>query len=99
MRLDCPCLDPRLWVCLVGGEIGRMEKKKKKKRENCWEKCLVGRGRGREFWWGPGVFSSGHQNTISPNWGENCVKIFGQNYPCQIPLCTCCCLWFLFFFF
>ena len=33
MRLDCPCLDPRLWVCLVGGEIGRMEKKKKKERK------------------------------------------------------------------
>ena len=32
MRLDCPCLDPRLWVCLVGGEIGRMEKKKKERK-------------------------------------------------------------------
>ena len=44
-------------VYLVGDEIGRIEKERRKNmREICWEKCLVGRGR-KEFWWGLGVFS------------------------------------------
>ena len=33
--------------------------------------CLVERERGEEKWWGPQVFSSPLQNTISPNWREN----------------------------
>ena len=32
--------------------------------------CLVERERGEEKWWGPQVFSSPLQNTISPNWRE-----------------------------
>ena len=32
--------------------------------------CLVEREREEEKWWGPQVFSSPLQNTISPNWRE-----------------------------
>ena len=37
------------------GEGGK--KKVENRRENGWEGCLVGRGRRRENWWAPGVFS------------------------------------------
>ena len=39
------------------GEGGK--KKVENRRENGWEGCLVGRGRRRENWWAPGVFSLG----------------------------------------
>ena len=52
-----------LRVCLVGGEIGRMEKKKKKKkkkREKSGEKIfkwVFGLKEERKIiWWGPGIF-------------------------------------------
>ena len=56
-----------LRVCLVEGEMGRMEKKRE--RENCWKGCLIKRG--RVFWWVQEFSLFAHQNTISPNWREN----------------------------
>ena len=38
--------------------------------ENDIFRCLVEREREEEKWWGPQVFSSPLQNTISPNWRE-----------------------------
>ena len=47
--------------------------------------CLVERERGEEKWWGPQVFSSPLQNTISPNWRENwsdkCEKYLDKTVP------------------
>ena len=70
-------------VCSVGGKIERMkkerERERERERENGWEKCLIGRGRRREFWWSTEIFSPTHQNKISPNWRENgrenCAKM------------------------
>ena len=74
-------------VCLVGGKIGRMEKKKKR-RENCWERCLVGRERGREFWWGPGVFSSGPPKHYLPKLERKLCKTFWTKMAIQVH-CVC----------
>ena len=73
----------------------------KKGEKNGWEKCLVGRGRGRKFWWGPWVFSRAHQNTISPNRGENvrenCANIFDKNAHAKSHCVSAAALCFLFF--
>ena len=60
-----------LMVCLVGGEIGMRENRTK----NCWEECLVGRERGREFWWSPGVFSPDTPKHNLPKLGRMGEKI------------------------
>ena len=60
-------LDPKDEKLLVPkgmfGWMDFMEDEKKKKvenrRENEWEGCLVERGRRREKWWDPAVFSLG----------------------------------------
>ena len=71
MRLDCPCLDPRLWVCLVGGEIGRMEKKKKREKIVGRSVWLVGGGGGN--FGGAQEFSPRATKTQSPQIGEKIV--------------------------
>ena len=48
-----------LTLCLDGWILGRIEKKEWKIGENGWEGCLDERGRGREKWWGPTIFSLG----------------------------------------
>ena len=56
-------------MCLIGSEIRRMKKKmKENKRENCWERCLVRRG--REFWWDLRVFSPDPPKHYLPNLGR-----------------------------
>ena len=35
------------------------KKRVENRRENGWEGCLDERGRGREKWWGPAIFSLG----------------------------------------
>ena len=53
---------------LVGGEIGRVEKKEEKTGERgVW---LVWGG-GRKFWWARVFSFLAHQNPISPIWIEN----------------------------
>ena len=53
------------------------------------EKCLVGGGRRREFWWDPEVFSPGPPNTQSPQIGENerkLCKTFWTKMPMSMPI-------------
>ena len=69
-------------VCLVGGKIGRTEKKKE--RKYCWERCLVGRERGREFWWGPGVFSPGPPKHYLPKLERKLCKTFWTKMAIQV---------------
>ena len=68
------------------------------KRENCWERCLVGRERGREFWWGPGVFSSGPPKHYLSKLERKLCKTFWKKCPFKPTVCVRACLCFLFVF-
>ena len=59
-------------MCLIKSEIRRMKKIKIKenKRENGWERCLVRRGRGREFWWDLRDFSPDPPKHYLPHLGR-----------------------------
>lgn len=87
-------------VCSVGGEIGRMKKKERK-----WErKWLGGGGGGGGNFGGAQEFSpQAHQNTNSPNWGENarenCANfLFDKNAHAKFHFVSAAALCFLFFF-
>ena len=86
-------------VCLVGGEIGRMEKKERKMvGRSVW----LGGGGGGNFGGAHEFSPRAHQNTISPNWGENarenCANIFDKNGHAKSHCVSAAALCFLFFF-
>ena len=65
------------------------EKKKKKKvesmRENKWEGCLVEKGRGREKWWGPAVFSLGPPKFNLSKMERKCKRKGGRVCCTKLP--------------
>ena len=86
-----------------------MEKKRvKNRRENGWEGCLDERGRGREKWWGPAIFSLGppqlNLSKMGRKWGREEGRCAGQSCPPPshgqlFVFFYCFCLSVVFFFF
>ena len=70
------------------------KKRVENRRENEWEGCLVERGRGREKWWGPQVFSSPPSKYNLSKLERKLGTIFGQNCPTSFNVSS-----LLFFFF
>ena len=89
-------------VCLVGGEIGGMKRKKKKKREGKWERVLFDKGEGEKFFWWVQIFSTqAHTKFVFPKWKENRMKwVWWWNDKIAHVQCTWAkSSWPFFFFF
>ena len=94
-----------LTLCLDGWILGRMEKKRVENRREWMGRCLDERGRGREKWWGPTIFSLGppqfNLSKMGRKGGRVCwTKLsFSLSWPtfCLFLLLSFRCLFVLFF--
>ena len=78
------------WVDFREDEKKRVENR----RENEWEECLVERGRGREKWWDPIVFSLGppqfNLSKMERKWGRKGGRVSWTKLPFSIQWPTFC---------
>ena len=69
----------------MGGFWRIWKKESENRRENEWEDCLVGRGRGREKWKGPTIFSLSSPKfnllKMGENWREKGERVCWTKLP------------------
>ena len=89
------------------------KKRVENRRENGWEGCLDERGRRREKWWGPAIFSLGppqfNLSKMGRKWGRKGRRVCWTKLPFSLPWPIFCLflllsfrsffVLFLFFFF